>query len=132
MLSASFKVVIATLVFGGAFPPGALAQAESEKAEREQVEPDQPRVSREQWLADIEAARRRIEERRREGRSFAPPVPSDEEVARETFQRVLEDDSLRAGDIVATSRGLLMFKGQSSNERSLNDFAPVAPGTKRP
>jgi hypothetical protein len=89
-------------------------------------------VSREQWLADIEATRRRIEDRRREGRSFASPVPSDEGVARETFQRILEDDSLRAGDIVAASRGLLIFKGQSSNERSLNDFAPVGRGAKKP
>ena len=122
MLSASLRVLIGTLVFGGVFPPNAVAE----------VDLDQPRVSREQWLADIEVARRSIEERRREGRSFAPPVPSDEEVAGETFQRVLEDDSLRAGDIVATSRGLLMFKGQSSTERSLDDFAPVASGAKKP
>ena len=127
MLSAAFRVLIAILVFGGVSPPDAVAQVEPE-----QVEPDQPRVSREQWLADIEAARRRVEERGREGRSFAPSVPSDEEAARETFQRILEDDSLRAGDIVVTSRGPLMFKGQSSNERSLSDFAPVARGTTKP
>lgn len=110
-----------------------MAQAElMAQVEPESDQPSEPRVSREQWLADIEAARRRVEERRREGRSFAPPVHSDAEAAHETFQRILEDDSLRAGDIVATSRGLLMFKGQSSNERSLNDFAPVAWGAAKP
>ena len=127
MLLASFRVLIAALVFGGVFPPGVMAQAGPESEQ-----PSEPRMSREQWLADIEAARRRIEERRREGRSFAQPTPSDADVAREAFQKILEDDSLRAGDIVATSRGLLMFKGQSSNERSLNDFAPVAWGAAKP
>jgi hypothetical protein len=127
MLSASFRVLIAALVFGGVSLPSAMAQVEPESDQ-----PGQPRMSREQWLADVEAARLRVEERRRQGRSFAAPVPSDEEVGRETFQRILEDDSLRAGDIVATSRGLLMFKGQSSDERSLSDFAPVAPGAKKP
>lgn len=127
MLSASFRVLIATLVFGGVVPPNAMAQVEAGSDQ-----PAEPRASREQWLADIEAARGRIEERRREGRSFARPEPSDAEAAREAFQRILEDDSLRVGDIVATSRGLLMFKGQSSNERSLNDFAPVAWDAAKP
>jgi len=127
MLPASFRVLIATLVFGGVVLPNAMAQVESGSDQ-----PAEPRASREQWLADIEAARRRIEERRREGRSFARSEPSDAEAAGEAFQRILEDDSLRVGDIVATSRGLLMFKGQSSHERSLNDFAPVAWGAAKP
>jgi len=113
--------------------PNAMAQqAEPESDQPSEPQPSEPRVSREQWLADIEAARRRIEARRREGRSFARSEPSDAETAREAFQRILEDDSLRVGDIVATSRGLLMFKGQSSNERSLNDFAPLERGATKP
>lgn len=127
MLLASLRVLIATLAIGGLLAPAVMAQVEPETDL-----PDEPRLSREQWLADIEAARRRIEERRREGRSFAEPAPSSVDAAREAFQRILEDDSLRAGDIVATSRGLMMFKGQSSNERSLNDFAPVALGAAKP
>jgi hypothetical protein len=95
------------------------------------AEPDQTLISREQWLANVEEARRRIDDMRRQGRSFAPPPQSSEELAGEAFQRVLEDESLRPGDIVATDRGLLVFKGRSSDEPGLNDFAPIDLGAAR-
>jgi hypothetical protein len=102
----------------------ALAQSASE--------PEEVAVPRSEWLANVEASRRRIEQMRREGRSFVPPPPTQEEIAKETFQRAVEDESLRSGDIVATDRGLLVFKGRSSGQRTLNDFVPLNPGTAKP
>jgi hypothetical protein len=47
---------------------------------------------------------------RREGRHFSPSAPSAADASSETFQMILEDDSFRPGDIVATDRGLLIFQ----------------------
>ena len=102
----------------------ALAQDESE--------PDQTRISREQWRANVEAARRRVDQMRREGRSFAPPAQSAADASSELFQKFLDDDSLRPGDIVSTDRGLLIFKGRSSSEPGLNDFAPIDLSVRKP
>lgn len=95
-------------------------------------EPEEPVLSRSEWLLKVEESRRRIEQMRREGRSFVPPPQTDVEVAKELSKRVVEDESLRSGDIVSTDRGLLIFKGQSSRERSMNDFVPFVPGTVKP
>lgn len=124
MGSPSMAVLVAVLAFGVLFSRPCAAQDEPGL--------DQTLISREQWLANGEEARRRIDQMRREGRSFAPPPQSVEEAAREASQRALEDDSLRAGDIVSTDRGLLVFKGRSSGEPGLNDFAPLNSGARKP
>lgn len=98
---------------------------------QDQSEPDQI-ISREQWRANVEDARRRIDQMRREGRSFAPPAQTAADASREMFQKFLEDDSLRPGDIVSTDRGLLIFKGRSSGERGPDDFAPIDLSAKKP
>lgn len=100
-------------------------------AAQDESEPDQI-LSREQWRANVEEARRRIDQMRREGRSFSPPAQSAADARREMSQRVLEDDSLRPGDIVSTDQGLLIFKGRSSSEPGLNDFAPIDLSAKKP
>ena len=102
----------------------ALAQSASE--------PEEVVVPRSEWLANVEESRRRIERMRREGRSLVPPPPTQEEIAKETFQRAVEDESLRSGDIVATDHGLLVFKGRSSGQQTLNDFVPLNPATAKP
>jgi hypothetical protein len=124
MLSASTWVSLALLALGCLLWREAVAQR--------MPEPDQTLISRDQWLAEIDEARRRIEEMRRQGLSLAPPPPSEEELAREALQRILEDESLRPGDIVSTDRGLLVFKGRSSGEPSLRDFAPINQGATKP
>jgi hypothetical protein len=60
-----------------------------------QEEPDPSRMSREQWQAQIRAARERSEAMRRERRFFVLPPPTSEELAEEASRKVLEDDSLR-------------------------------------
>jgi hypothetical protein len=88
-------------------------------------EPGEPRLSREHWLADVEAARQRIERMRREGKSFVPAGASADEEVEDMSRRALEDESLRAGDVISTSRGLFRYKGSSGNRRRPDDFVPV-------
>src|SRR4051812_6847868 len=119
----STAALFVVLAYGFLLPQPSVAQ--------DQSEPDQA-ISREQWRANVEEARRRIDQMRREGRSFAPPTESAADASKEMFQRVLEDDSLRPGDIVSTDRGLLIFKGRSSGEPGPNDFAPIDLSAKKP
>lgn len=83
---------------------------------------DEPRLSREEWLARVEAARRRIDQMRREGKSL---LPAPEDDAEEASRRVMEDDSLQAGDIVTTSKGLFRFKGRRGSSPHADDFVPL-------
>jgi hypothetical protein len=52
-----------------------------------------------------------------------PPTP--EEAAREASEMAKNDSLLRKGDIVATDRGFVVFRGQAA-DGSTNEFAPVA------
>lgn len=94
---------------------------------QEAAEPDPSQMTREQWRANIETAKRRLEQMRREHRSLTPPEKSAAEKDAENSRRALEDDSLQPGDIVATDRGLLRFKGGASPPRSREDFVPLDP-----
>lgn len=123
MRARSTAALSVVLAYGFLLPQPSVAQ--------DQSEPDQA-ISREQWRANVEEARRRVDQMRREGRSFAPPTQPAEDASKEMLQKILEDDSLRAGDIVSTERGLLVFKGRSSGEPGRIDFAPVDLSAKRP
>jgi hypothetical protein len=90
-------------------------------------------LSRSEWLAKVEESRRRIDQMRREGRSLALPPPPEEQEAKELSQRVMDDESLRSGDIDSTDRGLLIFRGRSlPGERSPGDFMPFRPPGAKP
>ena len=66
-----------------------------------------------------EAAQRRLE------RPLARVEPSPEEAHR-LSEIVLSDDSLVAGDLVMTDKGMLRFRGRSNEgEISASDFEPV-------
>jgi hypothetical protein len=82
-------------------------------------------MSREQWRARIQNSRERAEIVRRERRTFIPPPPTSEELAEEASQRVLEDDSLRPGDVVSTNRGLFRYQGPPDRERRPDDFVRI-------
>ena len=120
----STAALIVVLAFGGLSPRHCVAQDE--------LESDQMLISREQWRAHVEEARRRVDRMRREGRSFATPTESAADTRDEVFQRLLDDDGLRPGDIVSTNRGMLIFKGRSLKEPAPTDFAPIDLGAKRP
>ncbi|MGJ5206504.1 hypothetical protein [Bradyrhizobium sp. HKCCYLR20261] len=81
----------------------------------DQVSPDST-ISREAWRKKVEQARERAERARQEAASRpreAPPArPSAAQVATE---RVLNDETLQTGDIVATDKGLFVLRGRSDD-----------------
>jgi hypothetical protein len=87
-------------------------------------ESDQPDelvlITREQWKERIEAAKARIQEMRREGKSM---IPSREE---DLLRRILDDGTLVRGDIVATENGVFQFVGRSEGPHNPEDFRQVA------
>jgi len=86
----------------------------------------QSEISREQWIAQVQEARRKAREAAAERRkNFVPEVPSQADEERRASERVLTDDSLQPGDIVSTNRGLFIFRGQPDRERRSADFFPL-------
>jgi hypothetical protein len=86
---------------------------------------DLSQMSREQWRARVQSSREQAATARRERRSFISQPPTPEEVAEEASRRVLEDDSLRPGDVVSTNRGFFRFQGPLDRERRPDDFVRI-------
>jgi hypothetical protein len=88
-------------------------------------------LTREQWQQRVKDARRRSEEFVATARMQAAiPPPSEKEEAEATDQRALNDPTLQQGDIVATSKGFVVFVGRDE-EHQPNDFLP-APKSQNP
>ena len=81
---------------------------------------DPTSMTREQWRSRIEAAKARIQEMRREGKSMIPPP--DEDLVR----RILEDGTLVYGDIVVTEGGMFKFIGKPEAPHNREDFQRAA------
>jgi len=81
---------------------------------------DPTAMTREQWRWRIEAAKARIQEMRREGKSMIPPPDED------LLRRILEDSTLAHGDIVVTEGGMFQFIGKSEAPHNPEDFRRVA------
>jgi hypothetical protein len=81
---------------------------------------DPASMTREQWKARIDAAKARIQEMRREGKSMIPPADED------LIRRILEDGTLVYGDIIATERGMFQFVGRQEAPHGPEDFRPIA------
>jgi hypothetical protein len=78
-------------------------------------------MTREQWKARVDAAKARVQEMRREGKSFIPPPEEN------SLLRILEDSTLVFGDIVTTERGMFQFIGRTVAPHNSEDFRQVAP-----
>lgn len=91
----------------------------------QELPPDDPSITREDWNERVSKAKQRVDQMRRERRSFVPPEPSQDEIADRRMQDALDDPSLMPGDVVATRRGLLQFRGSPDRARTLEDFVPV-------
>ena len=86
----------------------------------------------EQWQQRVQDARQRSEAFVANARNrTADPPSSEQEDAEVADQRAMNDPSLQPGDIVATSRGFLVFVGRDKDERRTGDFLPT-PNPKRP
>ena len=79
-------------------------------------------VTREQWQQRVEAARRRSENFVANARTQTPPPP--EPLETEASDRVVNDPTLRHGDIVSTGRGFFVFVGRDEEHQS-TDFLPI-------
>jgi len=81
-------------------------------------------LTREQWQQRIEAARRRSEDFVANARTQAPIAPFPDPPETEASDRIVNDPTLRHGDIVSTGRGFFVFIG-SDEEHQSSDFVPV-------
>lgn len=90
--------------------------------------PNEFGMSREEWRLRVEDAKRRVREdarQRREHPELYAPIRQDPE--RTASERVLNDETLQKGDIVATSNGLFLFRGDVDKPRAADDFVPLSP-----
>ena len=80
----------------------------------------------EQWQQRVQDARRRSEEFDATAHMRkAGPLFSDED-AEGADQRAMSDPSLKRGDIIATSKGFVVFVGRESEEHKPSDFLPTS------
>lgn len=109
-------------------PPIALAQEYPGPTINDYISDQPSEMSREEWRRKVEEAKRRAREvarERREHPELYVPIPENpDQIATE---RVLNDDSLQIGDIVATKKGLFVFRGRTDQPRSGDDFVPLSP-----
>ena len=77
------------------------------------------KTTRDEWQAQVDRARQRVEQIRREGRFVDEEKQSPQEAAREMLTRSLDDEDLRPGDIISTEDGFLRFEGVSSDNKRI-------------
>jgi hypothetical protein len=86
-------------------------------------------LTAEQWQQRVQDAHRRSEEFIANARArTADPPPSGntgKEDAEAIDQHAMNDPSLQPGDIIATSKGFLVFVGRDSDARQPSDFVPA-------
>jgi hypothetical protein len=89
-------------------------------------------LTAEQWRQRVQDARRRSEEFVANARAqTADPASSDKQNAEAADQRAMNDPGLQRGDIIATSKGFLVFVGRDNEARRPSDFVP-APKPQHP
>ena len=81
-------------------------------------------VTREQWHQRVEAARRRSEDFVANARTQTLPPPPSDALETEASDRVVNDPTLRHGDIVSTGRGFFVFVGRDEEHQS-TDFLAI-------
>lgn len=132
---APVKAIVAAAVGLAAYiacPLSCLAQTEPEPSLSDYLPPTEPEVTRDEWRQRIEDARRRAKEvsrERREHPELYKPIPEDPDLV--ATERLLNDDSLQRGDIVATKKGMFVYQGRSDQPRRDQDFVPINPKSVR-
>ncbi|MCK1757396.1 hypothetical protein IVA78_19755 [Bradyrhizobium sp. 137] len=125
-------IVAGALGLGFASPSLCVAQSEPELSLNDYLPPSEPEVTRDEWHQRIEDARRRAKEvsrERREHPELYKPIPEDPDLV--ATERLLRDESLQRGDIVATKKGMFVYQGRSDQPRRDQDFVPVNPKSVR-
>jgi hypothetical protein len=80
----------------------------------------------EQWHQRVEDARRRSDEFVATAHTRRASPLSSNEGAEDTDQRAMSDLSLERGDIIATSKGFVVFVGREGEEHEPSDFLPTS------
>ena len=105
------------------------APTASDAVEAESLLAPDSLMSRDDWKRRIVDARKRADQARSDWKLMAPlrsailPDPPEKIAS----QRVLNDDTLRPGDIVSTDKGLLLFLGRLGPDGEAAEFVPIAP-----
>jgi hypothetical protein len=81
-------------------------------------------LTREQWQERVEAARRRSADFVSNARSQSAEPPTALDEAKEATDRAMNDPTLQPGDVVATSKGLVVFVGREEQHQP-TDFQPA-------
>lgn len=91
------------------------------------AEDTSPEPDREQWLARVAEAKLRARQFALEQRMRAPAAAADftTEEERLASERVLNDNSLRWGDIVSTNKGLFVFRGRPDRDHRESNFVAL-------
>lgn len=126
----SFVVAVALLVGDRA---SMASDSLSDQAAREEplaIDP-QTLITRSEWKQRVEEARARAREFLAKARAglIKPHHRTDEERASEASDAAMNDQSLRQGDIVSTTNGLVVYTGRSDTDPKPGDFMPVSPQT---
>jgi hypothetical protein len=74
-------------------------------------------LTREQWQERVEAARRRSADFISIARSQSAEPPTALDEAKEATDRAMNDPTLQPGDVVATSKGLVVFVGREEQHQ---------------
>lgn len=90
---------------------------------------DGDNLTREEWQAQVDRARQRVEQIRRDGKFVDQEDQSPQEIDREIAKRALDDEDLRPGDVVSTASGFVRFEGLSPDNKRI--FVPVDAGLNR-
>lgn len=120
-------MVASCLALSSGLPSGAAAEDVEGAEPADQLSPDSV-ISREAWTQKVRQARERAEQARREAaaqpREEAPLPPSRERLATD---RVLRDETLQAGDVVATESGLFLVRGRAAGGELILQPLPRRP-----
>lgn len=131
-LSRTVATIAGILGLGLACPALGLAQTELAPSLNDYLPSSEPEVTRDEWRQRIEDARRRAKDvlrERREHPELSKPIPVDPDLV--ATESLLNDESLQRGDIVATKKGMFVYKGRSDQPRRDEDFVPVNPKSVR-
>jgi hypothetical protein len=103
-------------------PSGSAARRDSPA-----VDP-QTLITRSEWKQRVEEARARSRAFLAKARAglIKPPHRTDKERASEASDAAMNDQSLRQGDIVSTTNGLLVYTGRNDTDPKPDDFMPLS------
>lgn len=127
----TFLVVAVALLAGGR--TGIASDSLNDQAAQSDLPAVDPQtlITRSEWKQRVEQARARSREFLAKVRAglIKPYHRTDEERASEASDAAMNDQSLRRGDIVSTTNGLLIYTGRNDADPKPGDFLPVPPVT---